>query len=169
MNAKKYFYALAVFSLVTANSLSHAQADRDKGNDSPEARDDGKRKGPREGDPGASKEGPRDKNPVASVDPADRKKAKIFVAYDKDSSGTVTSDEIANMREGKLSSAQKRQIRDELRRADANKDGVLSVDEFIWMLNHRGDEGARNEGGRRKRDGDEGGNKAEGPRNGDRK
>ncbi|HRX54038.1 MAG TPA: EF-hand domain-containing protein [Verrucomicrobiales bacterium] len=61
---------------------------------------------------------------------ANTKEGRIFAAYDKDKDGLVTGEEIEAMRDGKLDSRQRKEIRDSLREYDLDKSKSLSLEEF---------------------------------------
>ena len=70
----------------------------------------------------------------------------IFNAYDKDSDGMVSDEEMATMFAGKQNSSGRRQIQKEIDRSDKDKDGKLNGDEFLfWYKVGRLDEKAENE------------------------
>ncbi|MDA7597633.1 hypothetical protein N8813_01770 [bacterium] len=150
-----------IITLLVAATFAAGSAVADDKRDNPEKkagpRDNPERKeGPRD-NPEAKKDGRRDvKKPGADVNRELQKEARIFVAYDKDKSGTVTEDEMAAMREGKLDSGQKRQMREEIKKADRNDDGVLDLAEWhVLMSNRRASrarEGDARRGGERDRD-----------------
>ena len=150
-----------IITLLVAATFAAGSAVADDKRDNPEKkagpRDNPDRKeGPRD-NPEAKKDGRRDvKKPGADVNRELQKEARIFVAYDKDKSGTVTEDEMAAMREGKLDSGQKRQMREEIKKADRNDDGVLDLAEWhVLMSNRRASrarEGDARRGGERDRD-----------------
>ncbi|MGY8641037.1 MAG: EF-hand domain-containing protein [Verrucomicrobiales bacterium] len=141
-----------IITLLVAATFAAGSAVADDKRDNPEKkagpRDNPERKeGPR--DNPERKEGPRDKpeakeggrrdgeKPGVAVNRELQKEARIFVAYDKDRSGTVTEDEMAAMREGKLDSGQKRQMREEIKKADRNDDGVLDLAEWHVLMSNR--------------------------------
>lgn len=159
-------FGLSALVLLSTNGLSEdregaprAEGDRNAEKQGP--RDgEARKEGPRDGD--APKEGPRDGDrpkeggerdgakpaEKGNPDPAkglNTKEGKIFVAYDKDRSGTVTDEEIVAMMEGKQNSSGRREVRKMVDRADKDGDGELNYDEFSWWMRvGRADEDARN-------------------------
>ena len=148
-----------IITLLVAATFAAGSAVADDKRDNPEKkagpRDNPERKeGPRD-NPEAKKDGRRDvKKPGAAVNRELQKEARIFVAYDKDKSGTVTEDEMAAMREGKLDSDQKRQMREEIKKADRNDDGVLDLAEWHVLMSNRRAPNAREGDARRGGDSD---------------
>lgn len=92
--------------------------------DSPEAKT-----GPKDS-PEGKKSGPADPNSNTNTK-ANDKDAKVFATYDKDNNGTVNDEEIQGMREGELSSSQRREIRKQVKEYDEDKDGELNLAEFL--------------------------------------
>ncbi len=159
-----HLLAAAVLTALCALTYTSATADDEKPKpeesgdkaDHPEAKTgprdgDTPKEGPRDGD--VPKTGPRDtgkpsaeggdkpSNGSPNTAQAHTKEGKIFNTYDKDKDGKVSADEIAAMREGKLNSAQRREIRKQIDKSDQDGDDLLDLAEFTYWLN----EGRRGE------------------------
>lgn len=87
------------------------------------------KKGPRDGDRKPAEAGKAGAKPAA---PQNTKEGKVFATYDKDGDGSVTTEEMASMKEGKQNSRAKREFGKAVDRADKDKDGKLNLDEFAW-------------------------------------
>ena len=125
------FVLTSLFSLLTFN-LPAQEAKRD----SPESKSGAK--GSQESKTGTNTSA-ETKNPGESS--ANTKEGRIFAAYDKDQDGLVTGEEIEAMRDGKLDSRQRKEIRDSLREYDTDKSKSLSLEEFAnWTKRGAGRE-----------------------------
>lgn len=136
-------------SRVFADEGGPREGPKDTGGPSPEAENGGRREAP-EGD------APRAGNPKTKIE-------KMFRAYDKSGDGKVSGAEWLSMFEG-ASKPGDRQDRVKAwgRRADRNKDGSISFEEFKWWVEvgKRQPEGDKpgpkdGEGGKREGAGDE--------------
>lgn len=96
-----------------------------------------------EGDRGAApKEGER---PAANN--ANKKELEVFNAYDKNSDGQVSAEEMEAMIEAKQNSSGRREIRKAIGRADKDENEQLNFDEFLfWYKVGRLDDNAENRG-----------------------
>lgn len=101
-------------------------------------------KAPGEGDKGAApKEGER----PAAANNANKKELGVFNAYDKNSDGQVSAEEMEAMIESKQNSSGRREIRKAIGRADKDENEQLNFDEFLfWYKVGRLDENAENRG-----------------------
>ena len=118
------------------------QAEGDAGGAKPEGKRDGegKKEGPRD-EGGRQAEGDK----AARANLKNTKEGKVFDAYDKNDDGFVTDKEMESMREGKLNSRGRREIRKAIDRADRSQDEKLDINEFIWWYKiGRTDERAKN-------------------------
>lgn len=110
---------------------------------------------------------PRDREQPPALDPASRKMAKIFQAYDKDRSGQVSFDEFLAMREGANDPRVRQQAMESFNQADRTGDGQIALEEFL-AAGQRRQEGDQPRGeGAAPRDRDLPGAEADRPRDGD--
>jgi beta-lactamase regulating signal transducer with metallopeptidase domain len=101
-------------------------------------------KAPGEGDQGAApKEGER----PAAANNANKKELGVFNAYDKNSDGQVSAEEMEAMIESKQNSSGRREIRKAISRADKDDNEQLNFEEFLfWYKVGRLDDNAENRG-----------------------
>lgn len=131
-------FALIAFSFAIADEKGAAK-DRAGRRDEP-----GKNTGKRD-EGGKKPEGDGDKR--VAPDRNNTKEGKVFKAYDKNHDSFVDDEEMGSMREGKLNSRGRREIRKSIKRADQDHDGKLNIKEFIWWYTKgRLDERAENPG-----------------------
>ena len=132
-----------VISLFLFVSLSAADKDDDR---KAEKHHKGDRDGDKEekhhkGDQDGDKEGEKhhkgDRDGEAKQSAQLRKTQRIFKAYDKDGSKSVSFDEWLKMKEGKMDATRRAREKKWFDQADKSADGAITVKEFHLWLNRR--------------------------------
>lgn len=93
--------------------------------------------GPKDGDAATSAEGERDPKPARKTSKSFRKSQRIYKAYDKNKDDKVVFEEWLKMKEGAMDDARKAREKKWFDRADADKDGSITIQEFHKWLNRK--------------------------------